>query len=106
MVERKVKLMSVQASPVAKKIAIVLGDGARLRPEKGVDPAGARPDFPERERADQNADLRGDESPGRPVLLHRQAPDRPRGELSALAPPCLARHRALPTPMAPKVGAS
>src|SRR5262249_15860141 len=28
--------------------------------------------------ADEDADLRGDERPGRPILLHRQAPDRGR----------------------------
>ena len=58
-----------------------LGDRARLRPEERVDPAGARADLPERRPAHQNADLRDDERPGRPVLLHRQAPDRARRRL-------------------------
>ena len=73
MVERNVKLMSVQASPSVKKIDQCLADRARLRPEEGVDPAGARADLPERDDADQDADLRRDDRPGRPVLLHRQA---------------------------------
>src|SRR5262249_59929249 len=57
-----------------------VGDRARLRPEESIDPADAGTDFPKRERADEDADLRGDERPGRPILLHGQAPDggRPR----------------------------
>jgi hypothetical protein len=31
--------------------------------------------IPKRERADEDADLCGDERPGRPILLHGEAPD-------------------------------
>src|SRR5262249_447840 len=89
-----------------------VGDRARLRPEESIDPAGAGADFPERERADEDADLRGDERPGRPILLHRQAPDcgRPRRFRLWLRPmkPChwaeggsvLNAHCPLPLPQA------
>src|SRR5262249_17884830 len=89
-----------------------VGNRARLRPEESIDPAGAGADFPKRERADKDADLRGDERPGRPILLHRQAPDcgRPRRFGLWLRPidPChcadagsvLNAHWSLPLPQA------
>ncbi len=49
-----------------------LEDRARLRPEERVDEAGGGADFPQRDDADEDAELHADDDPGRPVLLHRQ----------------------------------
>ena len=53
-------------------------DRARLRPEEAVDPAEIRRHLPERDGANEDAGLNGQDDPERPILLHRQAPRRSR----------------------------
>src|ERR1700733_8669014 len=56
-----------------------LPNRAWLRPEEAVDPAAIGRDLPQRDDDDQTADLGGDERPGRPIFLHREAADFSRG---------------------------